>query len=100
MSRVMFFKICHEAPTAKRLPHYKSLWRLDYLSSSVHHFRKGCFFFPSFLFVAVIMDGNARRTGSAPLLFGLIQMVRLKAAAPAKASLIAQGKWPLMFNLS
>lgn len=52
------------------------------------------------VFLAVIMGGNARRTESAPLLFGLIQMVRLKAAAPAKASLTAQGKWPPMFNPS
>lgn len=32
------------------------------------------------------MDGSARQMGIAPLLFGLIQTVRLKAAAPAKAS--------------
>lgn len=53
-----------------------------------------------FVFLAVIMGGNARQMGSAPLLFGLIQMVRLKAAAPAKASLTALGKWPPMFHLS
>ena len=46
------------------------------------------------LFLAVIMGGSARRTGSAPLLFGLIQMARLKAAAAARASLTAPGKCP------
>ncbi len=52
------------------------------------------------VFLAAITGGNARRTGSALLLFGLIQMVRLKAAAPARASLTAQGKWPPVFSPS
>lgn len=56
---------------------------------------------PVFLFfLAVIMVGNARRTESAPLPFGLIQTVRLKAVAPAKASLTAQGEWPPMLHSS
>lgn len=86
MSLVMVLKYAMTLQMQSICPTTKA-WIARLLWVAVFIISWSFFCFVLFCFaLAVIMDGSARQMGIAPLLFGLIQTVRLKAAAPAKAS--------------
>lgn len=83
----MFFKTRHRRSHCGLLPHHKSLFNRLFEKPHLNDF----ILLPGLL--AAITGGNAKRMGTALLPFGLILIVWLEAAAPAKASWIAQGEW-------